>query len=54
MDSLQQWKQRELNWEIRVVLHRDYRSETFIALHLSESAIRRRRTHGYQFLSGTT
>jgi RNA-directed DNA polymerase len=37
MNSLQQWKQRELNWEIPVVLHRDYRSEEFIALHLSES-----------------
>jgi RNA-directed DNA polymerase len=37
MNSLQQWKQRELNWEIPVVLHRDNRSEEFIAWHLSES-----------------
>ncbi len=47
MRSLQQWKQRELNWEIpEAVLHRDYRSEEFIASHLSESLIPPGGTHG--------
>lgn len=37
MNSLQQMKQRELNWEIPEPLPRDYRSEEFIASYLSES-----------------
>ncbi|MHC4913007.1 MAG: hypothetical protein ACYTE5_08390 [Planctomycetota bacterium] len=46
MDSSQQWKQLKLNLGPVAELPPNRSSEEFIAKHISEGPIRRRRTHG--------